>query len=376
MPKKLYFTGFLLVTFASQAIWITFAPVASRIASEVGTTPTYIGMLAVLYPIFFLILSLPAGRRVDSNLKKYMLIAALLTAASAIGRFISQNLVILYFCQTLAAVAQPFVLNGFVPVAHTLFPSHRSRALSALSIAMYSGMAFSLLTGVYLYERFGMHGLLWPSAITGLFGLVLIAVFNKSIDYRSLQSKVKFSEIKTLMTSKPVLLLGSILGLGVGTFDNLSTWLEPALRHTEASNTAGSAMGMAILAGILSVSPVVGIVSKRGWHTRYLHFATLAVSGGMYLLSTHQPVWLIKSILIFGGSAMFPAYPIILELVAERYVSVGLATGAVGMISRLITVTLTVSAALFISGPKVFFTYLSIPVLLGFFLIFFYEKTS
>lgn len=376
MLKKLYFIGFLLVTFTSQAIWITFAPVASRIAAEVGSTATHIGMLAVLYPVFFLPLSLPAGRLVDSNLKKYVLLAALLTAASAIGRFISKDLVTLYLSQTLAAVAQPFVLNGFVPVAHTLFPTHRSQALSALSIAMYSGMAFSLLTGVYLYEHFGMYGLLWPSAITGFSGLVLIATFNKSIDYHPLHAKMNFSEIKTLMTSKPILLLGCILGLGVGTFDNLSTWLEPALQQTEASTSAGSAMGLAILAGIFSVSPIVSFVSKRGWHTRYLHFATLAVSASMYMLSLHHPVWLIKGILIFGGSAMFPAYPIILELVAERYTSVGLATGAVGMVSRVITVTLTVSAALFISGPKVFFTYLAIPVLLGFFLIFFYEKTS
>ncbi|MFN4298184.1 MAG: MFS transporter [Thermaurantimonas sp.] len=376
MPKKLYFIGYLLLTFSSQAIWITFAPVVSQIAAEVGTTATHIGMLAVLYPIFFLPLSLPAGRLIDSNLKKYVLLAVLLTALSALGRFISQDLVTLYFCQILAAVAQPFVLNGFVPVAHTLFPAQRSRALSALSVAMYSGMAFSLLTGVYLYERFGMYGLLWPSAITGLSGLVLIALTYKSIDYKPLHSKFHFSEIKTLMKSKPVLLLGCILGLGVGTFDNLSTWLEPALQHTEASTSAGSAMGMAILAGIFSVGPVVALVAKRGWHTQYLHFATLAVSMSMYLLSMHHPVWLIKGILIFGGSAMFPAYPIILELVAERHSNVGLATGAVGMVSRVITVTLTVAAALFIAGPKMFFTYLSIPVLVGFFLIFFYEKTS
>lgn len=376
MSKKLYFTGYLLLTFSSQAIWITFAPVASRIASEMGIATTYIGMLAVLYPIIFLLLSLPAGRMVDTHLRKYVLIAAILTAMSALGRFISQDLATLYFCQLLAAVAQPFVLNSFVPVAHSLFPLMRSTALSALSIAMYSGMAFSLLTGVYLYERFGMNGLLWPSGLTSISGLVLIATTNTFVELQSLALKKTFSEIKSLITDKAVLLLGCILGLGVGTFDNLSTWLEPALQHTTAASSAGSAMGMAILAGILSVSPVVSFVSKRGWHKRYLHFATLAVAAGMYVLSLHHPVWLIQGILISGGAIMFPAYPIILEMVAERYTSAGLATGAVGVISRIVTVILTLLAALFIYGPGVFFTFLTIPVLLGFFLIFFYEKTS
>lgn len=378
MKKAVCFIGFLLTVFSSQSIWITFAPVSSLIAERLALPTTSIGLLAVVYPVVFLLLSLPSGRLIDRNAHTYLIIASLLTALGAVGRFIADALWVWYICQILAAVAQPFILNAFVPVANTLLPEKRGMALSAMSMAMYGGMAFSLLSGSYLYDTFGLAGIFWPSAVTSSLGLIFVLLGNKALLLFAPEAKVFAEKFgwREIFTFKEILLLGFVLGLGVGTFDNLSTWLEPALHNTDTAHLAGSIMGATIGAGILSVAVTVPIIIRRTLHIAYLMFATLFVGISMLILSVYPvKVW-IAILLLASGAIMFPAYPVILELIALRFKNPGLATGAVGMVSRVVTVALTLSAAFFISGAGVFFRFLSIPVMLGFVLVLFYKKNK
>lgn len=45
--------GLILITFASQAIWVTFSPVVTNVAEELNVSKELVGYLAVLYPPLF-----------------------------------------------------------------------------------------------------------------------------------------------------------------------------------------------------------------------------------------------------------------------------------------------------------------------------------
>jgi hypothetical protein len=42
-----------MVTFANQAMWVTFAPVASQVAAKLQVEVRWVGFLPVLYPVVF-----------------------------------------------------------------------------------------------------------------------------------------------------------------------------------------------------------------------------------------------------------------------------------------------------------------------------------
>ena len=123
--KTLAIIGYVITTFASQSIWVTFSPISTYAAEKLGVEVAYIGYLAVLYPTFFLILTIPSGLLLDRSLKTWLTTGAVLTALGGVLRLVNEaSYTWLFFCQLLAAVGQPFLLNGFVPFASHLSLIH------------------------------------------------------------------------------------------------------------------------------------------------------------------------------------------------------------------------------------------------------------
>ena len=51
--------GLILIVFVSQDIWVTYSPILTNVAHITGVSDGSIGLLAIIYPIFFLILTIP-----------------------------------------------------------------------------------------------------------------------------------------------------------------------------------------------------------------------------------------------------------------------------------------------------------------------------
>lgn len=367
--------GFVMVTFANQAMWVTFAPVASQVAAKLQVEVRWVGFLPVLYPVVFLFLSLTAGKLADMDAVKWVMIAGVLTAIGATVRFAGFNLFVLYFSQFLAAVAQPLILNGFVPLTKLYSQQRRSVILTTMSVSMYSGIAFSLLAGVPVYSTFGITGLILPAAVLSVIGLVVLICADRFLSTGAATPSSVNTGFGSVVCRPFVMVFGCILGLGVGTFDNLSTWLEPALSSTNFSHHAGQIMGIAISAGVIGVGVIAPAVARYRKHIGYLKFVLVFVLLSMVLLSVYPKLVVVYILIITSSVLMFPAYPLIMEMVAERFLQGGLAAGAVGMVSRVVTVTLTLLASAYIGDASLFFRFLSIPLLAGVVLIILWNDT-
>jgi cyanate permease len=375
VSRSLLLAGFVMVTFANQAMWVTFAPVASQVAAKLQVEVRWVGFLPVLYPVVFLLLSIPAGKLADMDAVKWVMIAGVLTAIGATVRFAGFNLFVLYFSQFLAAVAQPLILNGFVPLTKLYSQEKRSVVLTTMSVSMYSGIAFSLLAGVPVYSTFGITGLILPAAVLSVIGLVVLICAHRFLSTGPATPSSVNTGFGSVVCRPFEMVFGCILGLGVGTFDNLSTWLEPALSSTNFSHHAGQIMGIAISAGVIGVGVIAPAVARYRKHIGYLKFVLVFVLLSMVLLSVYPKLVVVYILIITSSVLMFPAYPLIMEMVAERFLQGGLAAGAVGMVSRVVTVTLTLLASAFIGDASLFFRFLSIPLLAGVVLIILWNDT-
>ena len=366
--RHLLALGFALITFSSQAIWVTFSPVVSYVAKELGVSNEYVGYLAVLYPLLFLVLTVPSGILLDKNFKLWLTFGATATFLGGFGRLgMPYNYLWLFICQLFAAIGQPFLLNAFAPFASMYYPQRRALVISILSLSMYLGAIFALATGYYLYTNGGITTLILPSAAVSLVGLIVFILGAVRTSEISKETRSNLM-ITYVILRRDIWLLGGILGLGIAVFDNLATWLQPALETVGLGKIAGEAIALAIIAGLVGILFIPSIVTKRNIRTMYIRIIIPLIIIFFIIISIFQEKIIIYTLLTASGLLMIPAYPIIMDWIAKFYKKElqGSATGFVGLVSRAISVMLMFIAPRFIYEARLYFLFLTISIFVAF----------
>jgi len=365
--RALLTIGFALVVFASQAVWVTFSPVLTQASQEINVSVEMLGFLAITYPIFFLILTIPSGMLLDKDFKRWFLFGALTTFFAAVGRFLSSNYYWLLACQLSGAIGQPFLLNAFVPYASHLYEERRTTIISVLSLSMYLGTIFALALGLELYRAGGLRALFLPTALIAFAGTICILASIVRVRFY-VAEKLALRGFRAILRRTDLWILGMILGLGIATFDNLATWLEPALDSVQLGRIAGDAVALSIILGLIGVAVIPDRVAKRNVRTIYLRSVTPLIAAFFATLIFLVDEALVLTLISASGLLMLPAYPIIMDWIGKfcgREVH-GSATGFVGLTSRVLSVALTLGAMYFISHARLYFSYITVPVLTAF----------
>jgi len=367
---KLATAGFMLILISSQAIWVTFSPVVTYVASDLNTSVELVGLLAVTYPVFFLILTIPSGILLDRNFKFWLLFGVTTTFLGSVVRFAFTNYWWFFFAQLLGAVGQPFLLNGIVPFSSRLFEEKKSALIiSILSFSMYLGTIIALGTGTILYTAGGIQLLISLPAAFGILGFILLVLAIMQVNF--VKNEEKQSSLKTMgniLKRRDLWLIALILGFGVAVFDNLSTWLQPALRDTGLENIAGDAVAISIILGLIGTIIIPRYIANKNARTMYLRIVTILIT--IFFITL---IMIVNSLFIFtflgiSGLLMIPAYPIIMDWISRfnKKDVHGSATGFVGLISRIVSVSLTFSAMFFIGSSRLYFSFLTISLVLAF----------
>lgn len=358
--RPILLAGIALSVFASQAAWVTFSPVVSSVAGDLGVSREMVGLLAIVYPALFLLLTLPSGLLLDRSFKAGILAGSLLTALGAGLRLAEPGSYGWILAgQLLAGAGQPLLLNSFAPAASRLYPGRRELVVSLLSFSMYLGIIFALGAGYGLYSRGGLTLLLAPSALAALLGLALVlAGLGAGLEpYRG-----SLAGLSRAARSREVWLLGAILGLGVALFDNMSIWLEPVLAGVGLGERAGVVLALSMLLGLAGVAVIPPLVARLGSRTLYIRLAAGAAVIVFTLLAVRTSGLTVGVLIPLLGLLMLPAYPIIMEWISRFYPEDvhGSASGLVGLASRVLTVALAGVATLFIDSPLMYFAFLAL----------------
>jgi predicted MFS family arabinose efflux permease len=323
--------AYALLAGATQLLWLTYAPLTTASAHHYHVSETAIGWLAEIFPLFYVVLAVPAGRLLDRAFHRWLAIGALLTAAGGIVRLGGDDYAWALAGQMLVALAQPLVLNAVTKVAaEYLPPSLRPNGIAVGSAGIFAGMLLALVLGTVL----GGHQIAALLVIQAVFGVAAAGVLCAQLARRGAgeaaaeeEVAVGIDALRSVWAEPAVRVLCGLLFLGFGAFIALTTWLQALLHHYRISaNTAGGLLVAMVLAGAVSSALLPPLLVRRSAERAAIGASVLAVIAGGVILAFVHAVAVAAIVLVPMGLLLLTDLPVVLEL-SER--GAGAAAGTV-----------------------------------------------
>jgi MFS family permease len=252
---------FVLVNLSSQILWITFGSITLPASQFYGVSDLQIGLLAMIFMLVFIPLSLPVAWMIDTwGFYKTVSAGAILMAVCSVMRGLmgSHYTPVLWWTIGIA-ISQPFFLNAWTKVAARWFPiQERATAVGLAAVGNFIGTGIGLALTPVLTEKYSIPSvLLLYGIITAVCSVLFIAFAREApptppcppgMEERALM----LDGLRSLLKSAPFWLLMSIFLVANGIFNGLSTWIEGVVRPRGFNpEQAGAIGGLLLLGGIL-----------------------------------------------------------------------------------------------------------------------------
>jgi len=141
---------FCVLSMSNALLWITFAPISNHAQEFYGVSTIAINMMSVVFMIAYIPVVFPASYFLDVKGLRFGLLLGsggnLLGSLLRITGTKHPQFFLVATGQTLAAIAQPFILNAPPLVAANWFPEHqRTLATTIASVANPVGVAIGFV---------------------------------------------------------------------------------------------------------------------------------------------------------------------------------------------------------------------------------------
>ncbi len=324
--------AYAMVVAATQMLWLTFAPIDTDVAHDFGVSQNAVGWLAQVFPLFYVVLALPAGIALDRWFRGALTAGALLTALGGVLRLVNQNFAWALIGQIVVACAQPLVLNALTKTATGYLPvRQRPAGIAVGSAGQFVGAVVALLMGPLLEAKHDLGPLLPAQAVLAcLAALLLVVALRRPPADDAPPAAIGRAEIRQVWAVPLMRTLTQLAFLGVGVFVALSTWLQPILHRDQISSTdAGIMLAAMLVAGIAGCGLVPPKIAREGRERQYLMFAVTWVGIGCLLMAVLHAVVIADFVLISAiGFVLLAALPVMLELTERQMGALGgVATG-------------------------------------------------
>jgi predicted MFS family arabinose efflux permease len=313
--------AYAMLAAATQLLWLTFAPLTTASAHHYHVSENSIGWLAEIFPLFYVVLALPAGRLLDRAFHRWLAVGAVLTAVGGLARLIAPDFIWALVGQLLVAVAQPLVLNAVTKVASEYLPPRlRPHGIAIGSAAIFVGMLLALTLGTL----FGGAHLAALLDLQAAFAVLAAAALVFELRHRragGLEPAVALElvALREVWADRNVRVLSGLLFLGFGAFIALTTWLQALLHNYRiSSTTAGTLLIAMVLAGALGAAALPPlVVNHRAERGMIAGSVVVTVLGGLLLAFEHV-VAVDAIVLVPIGLLLLTDLPVILELSERR----------------------------------------------------------
>jgi len=321
MPRRsrwLVLAAFALLVSATQILWLTFAPIARQSHDALGVSDGAIGDLAVINPLMFVLLAIPAGRWLDRRFGTALTAGALLTAIGAVLRTIdTSSYATIFVGQLVMSVGQPFVLNASTKVAARYFPpSERTAAISVASAAQFGGILVAALTGGALMDAGGLGLVLHLQAGFAVAAAVAVLVAVRVPASYALGATGETS-LRWLRRDPLMWRLAGLLFIGVGVFNAVATWLDTILVDLGHPGAAGALIAVMTVFGVGGAVVLPGLAARRD-RRRALLLTTTLISAVAFLaialtLALVPGVLFVGVLLALVGFVLLAGLPVALD---------------------------------------------------------------
>lgn len=320
-------TVFMLINLAIQFLWISYAPISGLAAKFYGVSDFKIGLLAMLFMIAFIPLSLPISWAIDNiGFKKSVSIGAIIMGIFGLLRGLAGNNFQLVFVSTIfIAISQPFLLNSWTKVAALWFSSEESAtAVGLVTLSNLLGTAGGMALTPILIEKFSIP---FVQSIYGgfaLFSAILFLIFAKEKPLTPPSKEASESRalmldgLKNAFKIKSFVLYLIISFIGMGIFNGVLTWIENIIRPRGFTPIHAGTLGALILVGgILGALLIPPISDKKRKRVSFILLGfILSIPGLIGLAFIKSEILLYISGFVMG-LFLVSASPIGMQFVAE-----------------------------------------------------------
>lgn len=320
MPRRtrwLVLAAFALLVSATQILWLTFAPIARQSRDALGVSEGAIGDLAVINPLMFVLLAIPAGRWLDRRFGTALAAGALLTAIGAVIRTVDPSSYQTVFVgQLVMSVGQPFVLNASTKVAARYFPPpERTAAISVASAAQFGGILVAALTGGALMGAGGLGLVLDLQAFAVAAAVAVLVAVRVPASYAL--GATGETSLRWLRRDPLMWRLAGLLFIGVGVFNAVATWLDTILVDLGHPGVAGTLLAVMTVFGVVGAAVLPGLAARRD-RRRALLVATTLISAVAFLaiavaLALLSGVLFVGVLLALVGFVLLAGLPVALD---------------------------------------------------------------
>lgn len=346
--------SFCLLVACTQLLWLTFAAVTDQTGAVLHVSSGAVGDLAVVNPLLFVLLAIPAGRWLDRHFAAALTAGAVLTAGGALLRVIdTRSFVWLLAGQLVVSAGQPLVLNASTKVAARYFPAgERTAAISAASAAQFVGILAAALTSGPLVSAGGLRLLLTVHAVVAVAAAVVVVAAVRLPAAFPTQAPAHES-LSWLRHDRLMWKLAGLLFIGVGVFNAIATWLDSILTKFGHGGLSGPLIALTTVAGIAGAAVLPGFVAGGGRRRGMALVATATTAVVFALLAVvHAPV-VFGVALAVEGFVLLACLPVALEWseVHAGAARAGTATGALLLAGNLGGVVLVLVVQAVVGSP-------------------------
>jgi predicted MFS family arabinose efflux permease len=314
MNRWVILAGYALLAACTQLLWLAYAPITTQTHRIMGVSQGAVGDLAVIFPLMYVILALPAGRWLDTGFGRALGLGTVLTGAGALLRLAGPSSYGWAVAgQFVIAAGQPFVLNAITKVAARHFPAkERTVAVSIGSVALFIGILAAVLTGEPLLHAGGLTLLLWVQAIVAVLAAAWVLAAVRVPAAFPGDPSVAVS-LRWLRGDRFIWLLAGLLFVGMGVFNAVATWLDSILTHFGHGGASGYLIAIMTAGGIVGGALLPDIVAKRDQRRRLLQIAVVVSAVAFAVLAgVHSPA--VGGVVLFvAGFFLLAGLPVVLD---------------------------------------------------------------
>ncbi|GAA1697023.1 hypothetical protein GCM10009745_49000 [Kribbella yunnanensis] len=359
--------GYSLVGAATQLVWLNFAGVTTVAATHYNVSETAIGWLAQVFPLLYVVLSIPCGLALDRWFRPALLAGALLTALGALVRLGGDHFAWLLAGQLIASIAQPLVLNAVTGITgRYLEEKDRPTGIAIGTASIFAGMVLAFLLSAVFPTAASLHTmLLITAAFCVLSTLFLAATLRTPGPHAPAAPAVPqaiFTALRTAWSDPLIRRLCVLAVFPFGVFVALSTFAQPLLEPAGVTSTTASLILLLnVIAGVLGSALLPIYAARHHAESPYLvtSLTTTAIACLFLAFLPSTPVALITITLI--GLLLLPALPIVLELVERRSTDAeGTAAGLIWLSGNLGGLLAATAVGLLVNHPRPAFLLLAL----------------
>jgi MFS family permease len=263
---------YMYISAITQMFWLNFTGIDTYIEKNLNISAMSTGYLALVFPLLYVVLSIPAGMLIDKKGFKFGIgIGVIFTGLFGLLRLIDPgSYPLLLVSQVGIAIGQPFVLNGITKLVVAWFPKkEEATAVGLGSLSLFIGMMVGLGLTPFVVEAAGFNSMLVIYSVLGAAGVLFFLVFMRSGPPTPAREPEGESisirtGIKSILKFADFVILGFVAFIGIGVFNGLATWIEKILNelHHIPMVEAGTISAAMIFSGMLGCI-IIPMISDR-----------------------------------------------------------------------------------------------------------------